>query len=156
MATPSRDRTVRGTARVAFIAHLATISTELEQGHTAQAIYQRHHGKLGGSISYQQFARYVRQLRDNGLVQPPLGRPAPPMSAQPAPAQPRALPPHTLEPKPQPASPPASPPGPQPAPEAPPLHARHQPPPRTFAFDPNPKQDDKSRLIGGPRRDPKA
>src|SRR5271166_4478643 len=75
MAQPSREKPVRGTARVAFIAHLDTITAELAQGYTALAVYQRHQAKLGGSISYQQFARYVRQLREDGVVKSPLGRP---------------------------------------------------------------------------------
>ncbi|MGI4943957.1 MAG: TraK family protein, partial [Janthinobacterium lividum] len=97
MATPSGERKVRGTARVAFIAHLDTITAELGQGHTAQAIYERHQAKLGNSISYQQFARYVRQLREDGMVQSPLSRSAPrPLS----PAKPPPPPP-APEPKPQ-------------------------------------------------------
>lgn len=143
MATPSGERKVRGTARVAFIAHLDTITAELGQGHTAQAIYERHQVKLGNSISYQQFARYVRQLREDGMVQSPLSRSAPrPLS--PAKPPPPPLPP---EPKPQTSA--------QLTPEGPPPHARHEPRARTFTFDGNPKQDDKSRLIGGPSRTPK-
>ncbi len=140
MAKPSGERKVRGTARVAFIAHLDTITAELGQGHTAQAIYERHQAKLGNSISYQQFARYVRQLREDGVVQSPLSRPAPRPSS-PAKSSP------AIEPKPQTTA--------ELTTEGPPSHARHEPRARTFTFDGNPKQDDKSRLIGGPSRNPK-
>ncbi len=143
MAKLSGERKVRGTARVAFIAHLDTITAELGQGHTAQAIYERHQTKLGNSISYQQFARYVRQLREDGVVQSPFSRsvPRPSSPAKPLPPSP------ALEPKPQTSA--------QLTTEGPPLHARHEPRVRTFTFDGNPKQDDKSRLIGGSSRSPK-
>jgi hypothetical protein len=63
MGETPRPRTIRGTARVTVIAHLAVIRTELEQGWTAKAIYDRHADKLA-VMSYPQFARYVRQLKD--------------------------------------------------------------------------------------------
>jgi hypothetical protein len=87
MAPPSREKKVRGSARVVFIAYLDTITTELALGHTAQAIYDRHRPKLEQAISYPQFSRYVRQLRTNGIVQPPLGRPLTSSSHLPVPAQ---------------------------------------------------------------------
>src|SRR5271166_5411381 len=122
MAQPSREKPVRGTARVAFIAHLDTITAELAQGHTALAVYQRHQAKLGGAISYQQFARYVRQLREDGVVKSPLGRPASP--------PPRSAPRATSPPSPLPPAP-----KPQPAPVTPPegsANARHEPARPTF------------------------
>lgn len=139
MAQPSREKPVRGTARVAFIAHLDSITAELGLGHTALAVYQRHQAKLGGSISYQQFARYVRQLREDGVVKSPLGRPAlssprPAARATPAPAP---LPP---APKPQPA--PATP------PEGP-ANARHEPAARpTFKHHGVTQEGEPEQLLG--------
>ena len=52
MAKPSRQKKVRGSARIAFIAHLDSIASELRQGHTAQVVYEHHQTKLAGSISY--------------------------------------------------------------------------------------------------------
>jgi hypothetical protein len=49
MTEPPREKKARGTARVAFIAHLDTIVAALEQGYTARAIYQRHQTKLGNA-----------------------------------------------------------------------------------------------------------
>jgi len=113
MTEPPREKKARGTARVAFIAHLDTIVAALERGYTALAIYQDHQTKLGNAISYPQFVRYVRQLREDGTVAPPLGRPAlAPASTAPA--------------KPQPVAPVAAL-TPPPAPVEGSNHARHEP-----------------------------
>ncbi len=128
MAKPTRERTAPGTARVAFIAHLDTIKAELEQGYTAQAIYKRHEAKLAGSISYPQFTRYARQLREDGVA-PPVGRAARPAS--------RALP----------VALPAPPP-----PEKGSSDARHEPAaPRTFTYDGNPSAADDELIFGRPK-----
>jgi hypothetical protein len=119
MAQPPREKRARGTARVAFIAHLDTIVAALEQGYTARAIYQRHQTKLGNAISYPQFVRYVRQVREDGTAAPPLGRPAL-ASAPTAPV--KSLP-----------TAPVATPTPPPAPVNGSTHARHEPAPqRTF------------------------
>lgn len=121
MAEPGQARKVRGTARVAFIAQLDAITAELKQGYTAQAIYDRHAAKLGGVISYPQFARYVRQLREQGVV-PPLWGPSSPAQHPPAPAAA----------------------APSPIPEPAPTPARS----RTFDYDPVVRPEDEERLIG--------
>lgn len=124
MAKPRGERTAPGTARVAFIAHLDTIKAELEQGYTAQAIYERHKARLATAISYPQFTRYVRQLRDDGVT-PPVGRRSGPMTpVTPAPPAKEAGSAPTLPVKGS-------------------ADARHQPAhPRTFVYDGNPSPDD--------------
>jgi hypothetical protein len=127
-----------GAGRVAFVARLSTIRSELEQGLTLLAIYERHRAALG--IGYSAFCKLVLRHADDAK---PLRRRSPTTAKAPA-VQP----------------PPPKPPVPAPNLIAPPpersdQHARHEPRPRTFNFDGNPKQDDKSRLIGGPSRDPK-
>lgn len=57
------EKKVRGLARVTFITNLDLIRRELEQGWTAQAIYDRHPELFGGAISYAHFARYAAQVR---------------------------------------------------------------------------------------------
>ncbi len=142
MAQPSRQKKVRGSARVAFIAHLDTIASELRQGHTAQAVYERHQTKLASSISYQQFARYVRQLREDGLVKMPVG--------QASPSSPRAAAQSV-------STPAASPTAPDPqltssAPSKGSAHARHEPATRrTFEYSPHVTAEEKARIIG-PKR----
>jgi hypothetical protein len=151
MVKPSREKKARGTARVAFIAHLNTITAALEQGYTALAIYQRHQAKLGSAISYPQFARYVRHLREDGVVTPPLGLPA----AGPSPTERvKGVPNQPPFPSPKPAPPVTTAAKSSPAAEEP-THARHEPRPRTFVYDGNPRQDDKARLIGTGSRSPK-
>lgn len=119
---------VRGLGRVAFIANLAAIKSELAEGWTAKSIYDRHADKLAGKISYPQFVRYVRTLR----TPPPYANPPGPAAAvQAAIASPAPLPPTGN-----------------------PVHARHEPP-RTFEHDGNPRQDDEDRLIFGNRAGPK-
>ena len=132
MAEPSPEKKPRGTARVAFIAHLNTITAALAQGHTALAVYQRHQAKLGSAISYPQFVRYVRHLREDGVVAPPFGRSA--VVAKGPTASPKPLP----------------------APVEGSANTRHEPArPRTFVYDGNPRQDDKARLIGPSTHPPK-
>ena len=126
--TPKRK--VRGLGRVAFIANLPAIKTELAEGWTAKSIYDRHADKLAGKISYPQFIRYVRALRN-----------APSNAKPPAPAA--SVPAAIAQPSPLPAT-------------GNPAHARHEPArPRTFEHDGNPRQDDEDRLIFGNRTGPK-
>ena len=77
--TPTRK--ARGLSRVAFIAILPAIKTELAEGYTAKLIFERHADKLAGKISYPQFVRYVRPLRE-----------ASPLPTKPTPASRRELP----------------------------------------------------------------
>jgi hypothetical protein len=60
--TEDRKSPMRGLARVAFRALQQTIEKELIEGWTAKAIYIRHSDKLQ-AISYTQFARYCRPLK---------------------------------------------------------------------------------------------
>jgi Family of unknown function (DUF5338) len=135
MAKMSGIRRIRGTARVAFVALMDIIVTELELGYTAVAIYERNQIKLRGSISYPQFARYVRQLRDDGVVKPPLGR----STEVPATLAPQL--------KPKPNAPPIS--QPQPAAAERREDARHHPfRNRGFNHDAIERPDDRKRLLG--------
>ena len=77
--TPRRK--ARGLGRVAFIAILPAIKTELAEGYTAKLIFEKHADKLAGKISYPQFVRYVRPLRE-----------ASPLPTRPTPAMPHELP----------------------------------------------------------------
>lgn len=79
---PEPEKKVRGLARVAFIANLAAIKTELAEGWTAKSIFDRHADKLAGKVSYPQFVRYVRQLREVEATSP-FGRASPPALARP-------------------------------------------------------------------------
>jgi hypothetical protein len=58
-----REYPMRGLARVAFRALQPTIEKELTEGWTAKSIYERHAEKLT-AISYPQFARYCRSLKE--------------------------------------------------------------------------------------------
>ena len=60
MGSGPTSKPMRGMARVAFLAHLDAIRTELTQGFPLKAIYQKHQAKLG--MSYTQFTRYCAQL----------------------------------------------------------------------------------------------
>jgi len=123
------DKKVRGLGRVAFTANLPAIKRELAEGWTAKSIYDRHADKLAGKISYPQFVRYVRALRNASSYAEP---PAPAASRQAA----------VAAPPPTPAT-------------GTPSHARHEPArPRTFEHDGNPRQDDEDRLIFGTRTQP--
>jgi hypothetical protein len=93
MAEASNERKPRGTARVAFLAHRDAIIAALEKGHTASTVYQQLQAKLASAISYPQFVRYVRILRDDGTAphsfgQMPVAAPSPAAQAHP-PAPPR-------------------------------------------------------------------
>lgn len=57
------QRKRRGIARVSFRANLETIRAELDQGWPAKAVFDRHIAGLD-VMSYRQFSRYVRQLKD--------------------------------------------------------------------------------------------
>lgn len=144
MADKSPARTIRGIARVTFIAHLAVIRTELEQGWTAKAIYERHPDKLG-AMSYPQFARYVRQLKEGAglgtaikaVYSPATGRFSDPPRSEPSQDGPAT--PHSQE--------------------GPDAHAGQQPasdtgrrPARTFRHDPQERPGDYERLFGEPRK----
>ncbi len=126
-AAPKR---MKGTARVAFIAHRAAIEAELDAGWPIKAVYQRRADKLG--MSYQQFARYVGSIIREGRRSALPAIPAPQSKLATAPAG-----------KP---SPPSS----DPVKES---HARHEP--TTFTFDGSPRADDEARLIDGTARKPK-
>jgi hypothetical protein len=58
--TQKKPQPMRGLARVTFRANAAMIRTELEQGWTAKAIFERHHAKFG-TMSYRQFLRHIAQ-----------------------------------------------------------------------------------------------
>ena len=129
---------MKGTARVAFLAHRAEIEAELEAGWPMKAVYQKRSEKLG--MSYQQFARYV-----NSVIR------AAQQSAPPAPAAPSAKPSGPAAQVPERAG---TPPLPSQGPSSNAGHAGSRPG-RTFEFDGNPKPDDKERLLGIKPRDPK-
>ena len=128
MSDPTNP-TIKASARVIFIANLALVRKELAEGWTAKALFERHADKFAGRISYPQFARYVRRLREDA---------APASISGTAPSsRSRVLP-----------TPPAAPASGSPA-VGTPSHARHEPArPRTFEYDGNPRQDDEDRLIG--------
>ncbi len=119
--TPRRK--ARGLGRVAFIAILPAIKTELAEGYTAKLIFEKHADKLAGRISYPQFVRYVRPLRD----------------ASPLPTKPTLGSPHELPDVIAPAIPAAG----------APLDARPEPTARpTFVHDGRTKEGEAERLFG--------
>ncbi len=120
MSGVPKQKKPRGTARVAFIAHLPTITAELDQGYTAKVVYGHLHAKLAHLISYTQFNRYIRKLR----------APSSPLiaSRRSASQPPSASPPPAAEPSPQ---------GTTNAPGS---------EPRKFNFNPNEKPGDRDRL----------
>ncbi len=113
-------------ARVAFLAALETVKADLLAGWSARAIYERHANRFAGKVSYPQFARYVRKLREEG-IEPPV-----------APSQGRATQPQRRA---EPAKAPGSAP---PGGEAPPLPLRRRP----AEFNPQRTPDDHRRLTG--------
>jgi hypothetical protein len=123
-SSPDRRR-MKGLGRVAFIAHLAEITAELDAGWPIKAVYENRKGRLG--MSYAQFTRYVDQIVRHGRrVQ---------------------VPPH-------PTSVPSQPPPERPLPQRPTMnaseganHAGHHPA-RTFSHDPLEGPDDRKRLLG--------
>lgn len=138
MSNEKPEKKVRGAGRVAFIAMMDTIKVELEQGHTARSIYNRHQDKFEGVLGYWQYCQYMRVLRDQGAgpaIRVPSRRrvadkeaPASADQRQPEPVRERAA------------------------------SSRQEPrkngnqgviPRRTFTYDGNPRSDDKERLIFG-------
>jgi hypothetical protein len=114
---------MKGVGRVAFIAHLAEITAELDAGWPIKAVYENRKERLG--MSYAQFTRYVDQIVRHGRrTQVPPHAPSQQPSVRPLPER---LPSMT-------------------APEGT-DHARHQPA-RTFSHDPLEGPDDRKRLLG--------
>ena len=126
---------MKGSGRIAFLAQKNEIASELQAGWPVKASYLARADKLG--ISYQQFTRYVDTFipADQRFM--------------PRPRRTRAATGSVSGPF---VSDPASPLPIPPAIEEPSIHARHEPRPRTFVYDGNPREDDKARLIGPPRR----
>lgn len=50
--------------RVAWVEMRRTVEKELAQGWSARAVYDRHPAEFEGRLSYTQFTRYVRELRE--------------------------------------------------------------------------------------------
>ena len=75
----------QGTGRVASLAHLEAIRTEVEAGWTMQAVYDTHGPKLG--ITYSQFIRYVSRFVKEKTPgrQEPKQEPSNALTKQPAP-----------------------------------------------------------------------
>lgn len=129
--------TIKASARVTFIANLAVVRKELAEGWTAKAIFERHADKLAGRISYPQFVRYVRQLRETEPA-PPIGR-----ASSSTPHQARSkLPPVQARDVTAPRTPAT---GTAADARSDPLQRR------TFEHDGQPRQDDIERLITGPK-----
>src|SRR5215831_2027053 len=84
MSPPHDRRRMKGVGRVAFIAHLAEITAELDAGWPIKAVYENRKERLG--MSYAQFTRYVDQIVRHGRrtqVAPPTN----PASSQPSKAR---------------------------------------------------------------------
>jgi hypothetical protein len=115
---------MKGVGRVAFIAHLAEITAELDAGWPIKAVYEKRKERLG--MSYAQFTRYVDQIVRHGrrALIPPHPAPSQPTPARPLPER---LPTMT-------ASEGAN-------------HAGHHAA-RTFSHDPLEGPDDRKRLLG--------
>jgi hypothetical protein len=126
MNSPPDRRRMKGVGRVAFVAHLAEITAELDAGWPIKAVYENRKERLG--MSYAQFTRYVDQIVRHGrrpqIPARPTPAPSPPPPARPLPA---LLPTMT-------ASKGTN-------------HARHHPA-RTFSHDPLEGPDDRKRLLG--------
>ena len=122
-----------GAGRVAFIALLDTIKAEMAQGHPLIAIFGRHQQILG--IGYPSFCRLVARYADDARLSPRRSvlRPEPLTQATQTKPMPGTS---AVSSKPFPAA----------AEET--TNARQ----RTFVYDGTPKQDDKTRLIGGAGR----
>jgi hypothetical protein len=126
MNPPPDRRRMKGVGRVAFIAHLAEITEELDAGWPIKAVYENLEERLG--MSYAQFTRYVDQIvrRGRRTQVPPCPAPVP-----------------------------SRPPPVQPLPERLPAiiasegtkHAGHHAA-RTFSHDPLEGPDDRKRLLG--------
>jgi Family of unknown function (DUF5338) len=136
MVTPPNR--MKGSGRIAFLAQKNEIASELKAGWPIKASYLARAEKLG--IGYLQFTRYVE------VYIPADQRSVPrPRRARTATADATSL----LAPD------PVLPPPISPAIEETRTNARHEPRPRTFVYDGNPRQDDKARLVGPSPRDPK-
>jgi hypothetical protein len=121
MSASSQPKRIKGIGRVAFIAHLADITADLDAGWPAKAVYERRAGSLG--ISYVQFTRYVDQIVRGGNRSP---------TANHGPTSPPSTPPASI----------------QQADTRGPRHAGHQSDRRTFNHDPIERPDDRRRLLG--------
>jgi hypothetical protein len=131
--TQKKPQPMRGLARVTFRANAAMIRTELEQGWTAKAIFERHHAKLG-TMSYRQFLRHIAQELGPDVGRSLVARSPPPRGDPPPPPLPAA------------ADPPAAA-APSPSPQG--QHrAGHEPANRGFNHDPLERPDDRRRLLG--------
>jgi hypothetical protein len=119
---------MRGLARVAFRAKADTVRTELEQGWTAKAIFDRHQLEFG-IMSYRQFMRHIAQELGHDFRPSAAARGGPPADPPAPPLAPAVIPEASLLP-------------PQVFPGA-----RHQPS-RTFNYDPIERPDDRRRLLG--------
>jgi hypothetical protein len=126
MNPPPDRRRMKGVGRVAFIAHLAEITEELDAGWPIKAVYENLEERLG--MSYAQFTRYVDQIVRRGR--------------------------RTQFPS-RPTSTPSQPPSVRPLPDPLPTmtasegtnHAGHHAA-RTFSHDPLEGPDDRKRLLG--------
>jgi hypothetical protein len=118
---------MKGVGRLAFIAHLADITAELDAGWPIKAVYENRKERLG--MSYAQFTRYVDQIVRQGrrALVPPRPTPAPSQPSPTARPLPERLPTMT-------ASKGAN-------------HAGHHPA-RTFSHNPLEGPDDRKRLLG--------
>ena len=117
-----KESKLRGHARVTFRAHIALVRTELDQGYTAKAIFDRHNTKLG-SMSYRQFLRHIGREITGTSSAPPVPQAAP-------------IPVPALPSKPTPAT-------------GNPSHARHEPTARpTFVHDGRTKEGEPEKLFG--------
>ena len=113
---------LRGHARVTFRAHIALVRTELDQGHTAKAIFDRHNTKLG-SMSYRQFLRHIGREITGTSSAPP----TPQAASVPVPTPPAKPIPATENPS----------------------HTRHEPAARpTFVHDGRTKEGEAEKLFG--------
>jgi hypothetical protein len=137
MSKEKPEKKVRGAGRVAFIAMMDTIKTELEQGHTARSIYTRYQNKFEGVLGYWQYCQYMQVLRSQRAgpaIRVPSRRhttknadPEPaPATRQSEPVRGRVVPPRTE-----------------------PSTSQGVIPRRPFTYDGNPRADDKERLIWG-------
>jgi hypothetical protein len=145
LVTKTASPRPRGTGRTAFIGRLDAIRADIARGEFLVTIYAKHQDALG--ITYSAFRKLVQRYAED----------AKPHKRTPYGADGSAVAPATVAPPPAPAvvNRPALPFGSQPTQTEIAAHARHEPRPRTFVYDGNPRQDDKARLIGTGSRSPK-
>jgi hypothetical protein len=117
---------MKGVGRVAFIAHLAAITAELDAGWPIKAVYENRKDRLG--MSYAQFTRYVDQIIRRGR------RTQAPPHATSVPSQPPRVRPLAEQLRTTTTSEGTN-------------HAGHHPA-RTFSHDPLEGPDDRKRLLG--------